>query len=126
MSDHISRAKLFDKLATVNGEDANDMKAKIYAVIQEMETEPDLSCDWVELHDHISKGLEELRLQMRESMARISENIRAAMQGREPQMMVLDCPIQEENADSTQKQKIVWHDGYIYLEDEPQPDCAWR
>lgn len=36
MNDNISRAKLFDRLATITAEDANEMKAKIYAVIQEM------------------------------------------------------------------------------------------
>lgn len=40
MSDHISRTELFNRLATITAENANDMKAKIYAVIQEMETEP--------------------------------------------------------------------------------------
>ena len=37
MSDKISRAELFDRLATITAEDANDMKAKIYAAIQGME-----------------------------------------------------------------------------------------
>lgn len=40
MNDNISRAELFDRLATITAEDANEMKAKIYAVIQEMETVP--------------------------------------------------------------------------------------
>lgn len=40
MNDNISRAELFDQLATITAEDANEMKAKIYAVIQEMETAP--------------------------------------------------------------------------------------
>ena len=40
MNDNISRAELFDRLATITAEDANDMKAKIYSVIQQMETVP--------------------------------------------------------------------------------------
>lgn len=47
MNDHISRAKLFDRLATITAEDANDMKAKIYAVIQSMETEPEEESEWI-------------------------------------------------------------------------------
>lgn len=39
MSDLISRCELFNKLATVQAQDANEMKGKIYAVIQAMETE---------------------------------------------------------------------------------------
>lgn len=38
--DRISRCELFNRLATITGEDANDMKAKIYAVIQEMDPVP--------------------------------------------------------------------------------------
>lgn len=40
--DCISRTELFDRLATITAEDANDMKAKIYAVIQEMQPVPAL------------------------------------------------------------------------------------
>ena len=32
----IDRCELFNRLATVQAEDANDMKAKIYAIIQSM------------------------------------------------------------------------------------------
>lgn len=32
----IDRCELFNRLATVTAEDANDMKAKIYAIIQSM------------------------------------------------------------------------------------------
>lgn len=38
MSDLISRCELFNRLATVQAQDANEMKGKIYAVIQEMES----------------------------------------------------------------------------------------
>lgn len=38
MSDLISRCELFNKLATVQAQDANEMKGKIYAVIQDMNT----------------------------------------------------------------------------------------
>lgn len=37
--DRISRCELFNRLATITAEDANDMKAQIYAVIQEMDPE---------------------------------------------------------------------------------------
>lgn len=41
MSDLISRCELFNRLATIAGPpEANDLKAEIYKVIQEMETEP--------------------------------------------------------------------------------------
>lgn len=36
MSDRISRCELFNRLATITAEDPNEMKAKIYAAIQEM------------------------------------------------------------------------------------------
>lgn len=38
MNDLISRCELFNKLATIQAETANEMKGKIYAVIQSMET----------------------------------------------------------------------------------------
>lgn len=41
MNDLISRCELFNKLATIQAETANEMKGKIYAVIQEMETRGD-------------------------------------------------------------------------------------
>lgn len=39
--DRISRCELFNRLATITAEDPNEMKAKIYAVIQEMDAEPE-------------------------------------------------------------------------------------
>lgn len=40
MSDYISRAELFNKLSTIQTPmEANEYKAKVYAVIQEMDTE---------------------------------------------------------------------------------------
>lgn len=39
MSDLISRCELFNRLATIQAQDVNEMKGKIYAVIQAMETE---------------------------------------------------------------------------------------
>ena len=44
--DRISRAELFDRLATITAEDANDMKAQIYAVIQEMQPAPTARGSW--------------------------------------------------------------------------------
>lgn len=38
MTDLISRCELFNKLATIQAETANEMKGKIYAVIQGMES----------------------------------------------------------------------------------------
>ena len=50
--DLISRCELFNRLATITAEDANEMKAKIYAVIQEIEAGPDIvrckECKWAE------------------------------------------------------------------------------
>ena len=37
MNDLISRCELFNKLATIQAETANEMKGKIYAVIQSIE-----------------------------------------------------------------------------------------
>ena len=42
--DRISRCELFNKLATITAEDANEMKAQIYAVIQEMDPLPAARC----------------------------------------------------------------------------------
>lgn len=38
MSDLISRCELFNRLATIQAQDVNDLKGQIYAVIQTMET----------------------------------------------------------------------------------------
>ena len=86
MSDKISRAELFDKLATITAEDANDMKAKIYAVIQEMPTDPEprVDIDWTELHDDLSRGMARMNLAIRSASAGMAESIRTAITLREP------------------------------------------
>ena len=38
MSDLISRCELFNKLATIQAQDANEMKGKIYSVRQSMDS----------------------------------------------------------------------------------------
>ena len=38
MSDLISRCELFNRLATIQAQDVNDLKGQIYAIIQTMET----------------------------------------------------------------------------------------
>lgn len=43
MSDLISRCELFNKLATVRAEDANEMKGRIYSIIQGMDSIHDLT-----------------------------------------------------------------------------------
>lgn len=43
MSDLISRCELFNKLATIQAQDANEMKGKIYSVIQSMDSVQDLT-----------------------------------------------------------------------------------
>lgn len=86
MSDKISRAELFDKLATITAEDANDMKAKIYAVIQEMPADPEPweDIDWTELHDNLSRGIAQMNLAIRSASAGMAESIRTAITLREP------------------------------------------
>lgn len=86
MSDKISSAELFDKLATITAEDANDMKAKIYAVIQEMPTDPEPweDIDWTELHDNLSRGMAQMNLAIRSASAGMAESIRTAITLREP------------------------------------------
>lgn len=86
MSDKISRAELFDKLATITAEDANDMKAKIYAVIQEMPTDPEprVDIDWTELYDDLSRGMARMNLAIRSASAGMAESIRTAITLREP------------------------------------------
>lgn len=44
--DRISRCELFNRLATITAEDPNEMKAKIYEAIQEMETS-DRQQEWI-------------------------------------------------------------------------------
>lgn len=50
--DLISRGDLFNELATVQAADANEMKGKIYSIIQAMpaagekEKKPDPDCAW--------------------------------------------------------------------------------
>lgn len=43
MSDLISRCELFNRLATIQAETANEMKGKIYAIIQGMDSIHDLT-----------------------------------------------------------------------------------
>lgn len=43
MTDLISRCELFNRLATVQAETANEMKGKIYSVIQSMDSLHDLT-----------------------------------------------------------------------------------
>lgn len=48
MSDLISRTELFNRLATIAAPaEANELKAKIYQVIQGMETEERASGEWI-------------------------------------------------------------------------------
>lgn len=44
--DRISRCELFNRLANITGEDANDMKAQIYAVIQTMQPAVPVRGSW--------------------------------------------------------------------------------
>lgn len=44
--DRISRAELFDRLAVISAEDANGMKAQIYAAIQAMDPAPVRTGSW--------------------------------------------------------------------------------
>lgn len=59
--DRISRCELFNRLATITGEDANDMKAKIYAVIQEMPALPERVIQPVHVHIDTDELLEKIR-----------------------------------------------------------------
>lgn len=57
----IDRCELFNRLATITAEDANEMKAKIYAVIQEMPALPDdivrcKDCKHFEKNESILRG----------------------------------------------------------------------
>lgn len=56
----IDRCELFNRLATITAEDANEMKAKIYAVIQEMPAIPE-------------RVIAEIKLDTEELMERIRE-----------------------------------------------------
>lgn len=56
----IDRCDLFNRLATITAEDANEMKAKIYAVIQEMPALPDKAIA------HVHLDTEELLERIRE------------------------------------------------------------
>ena len=59
--DRISRCELFNRLATITAEDPNDMKAKIYAVIQEMETAPERVIQPVHVHIDTDELMERIR-----------------------------------------------------------------
>lgn len=59
--DRISRCDLFNRLATITAEDANEMKAKIYAVIQEMPALPERVIQPVHVHIDTEELLEKIR-----------------------------------------------------------------
>ena len=57
----IDRCELFNRLATITADDANDMKAKIYAVIQEMPALPERVIQPVHVHIDTEEILEKIR-----------------------------------------------------------------
>lgn len=57
----IDRCELFNRLATITAEDANEMKAKIYAVIQEMPAIPERVIQPVHVHIDTDELLERIR-----------------------------------------------------------------
>lgn len=63
----IDRCELFNRLATITAEDANEMKAKIYAVIQEMPALPDKAIA------HVHLDTEELLERIREEYELVDE-----------------------------------------------------
>lgn len=60
-NDSISRCELFNRLATITAEDANEMKAKIYAVIQVMPAIPERVLQPVHVHIDTEEILEKIR-----------------------------------------------------------------
>lgn len=63
----IDRCELFNRLATITAEDPNSMKAKIYAVIQEMPALPDKAIA------HVHLDTEELLERIREEYELVDE-----------------------------------------------------
>lgn len=57
----IDRCELFNRLATITAEDPNSMKAKIYAVIQEMPAIPERVIQPVHVHIDTDELLEKIR-----------------------------------------------------------------
>ena len=57
----IDRCELFNRLATITAEDANEMKAKIYAVIQAMPAIPERVIQPVHVHIDTEEILERIR-----------------------------------------------------------------
>lgn len=57
----IDRCELFNRLATITAEDANEMKAKIYAVIQAMPAIPERVLQPVHVHIDTEEILEKIR-----------------------------------------------------------------
>ena len=57
----IDRCDLFNRLATITAEDANEMKAKIYAVIQEMPALTERVIQPVHVHIDTDELLEKIR-----------------------------------------------------------------
>lgn len=66
----IDRCELFNRLATITAEDANEMKAKIYAVIQEMPALPDKAIA------HVHLDTEELLERIREEYELMDDIVR--------------------------------------------------
>ena len=57
----IDRCELFNRLATITAEDANEMKAKIYAVIQAMPAIPERVLQPVHVHIDTEEILKKIR-----------------------------------------------------------------
>lgn len=130
MNDHISRAKLFDRLATITAEDANDMKAKIYAVIQSMETEPEQEPEWIPCSRQLPEtGIpvlifvdEELRLPWEEK-----RTIEFGKIDPEEGWMWLDESANDYWAPINAKWVLAWQPlPEKYKKKETEPDCGWR
>ena len=106
----IDRCELFNRLATITAEDANDMKAKIYAVIQEMPALPDKAIA------HVHLDTEELLEKIREEYELMDDIVRCRDCIHSPWNYDDDGPI-----DYT----CIWDDDFADREQTPDDYCSY-
>ena len=111
----IDRCELFNRLATITAEDANEMKAKIYAVIQEMPAIPERMLQ--PIHVQIDKEkTEEILEKIREEYELTDDIVRCRDCIHSPWYYDDDGPI-----DYT----CIWNDDFADREQTPDDFCSY-
>lgn len=106
----IDRCELFNRLATITAEDANEMKAKIYAVIQEMPAIPE-------------RVIAEIKLDTEELMERIREEYELT----DDIVRCRDCIHSPWNYDDDGPidYTCIWDDDFADREQTPDDFCSY-